>query len=198
MEQKPFDFPNNPYEEKNYLIGEQLCQSLKQCKMIFDKDPFFSFSRYIPYWSKNFVLYKDLIETVIEAVRNSEEFKPRIKPNEFKKNIPVFKSIEKGQCLYSVPFIRQYKNASIVQFNIDRVPNDRLNSQHIDSYFELSLGEQYECRRANSSDSMDHSSINFIVSPALPDDLSGIEIIFKEYNTPFKYSSTGLEIIIKI
>ena len=198
MKQKPFNYPNSPYEEKNYLIGEQLCQSLKQCKMIFEQDPFFSFSKYIPHWSKRFDFYKEFLETVFEAIRNSEEFRPRIIPKEFKKHIPVFKSIEKGQCFYSVPFIRQYKNVSIVQFNIDRVPIDILNTEYIDSYFELFLGEQYECRRQNSFGSEVHSSTSFIVSPSLPDDLSGIEMIFKEYNTSFKYNSTGLEIIIKI
>lgn len=198
MEQKPFNYPNNPYEEKNYLIGEQLCQIIKQCKMIFDKDPFFSFSNYIPCWSENFDLYKELLETIFEAIRNSEEFRPLIKPKEFQKHIPILKSIEKGQCFYSVPFIRQYKNASLVQFNIDRVSESLLNTQYIDSYFELFLGEQYECRRVTSSGSINHSSINFIVSPRLTDDLSGIEMIFKEYNTSFKYNATGLEIIIKI
>jgi hypothetical protein len=44
----------------------------------------------------------------------------------------------------------------------------------------------------------DHFFYDFVVSPPLPDNLSGIDLIFKEYNTPFREKPTGTEIIMHL
>ena len=43
-----------------------------------------------------------------------------------------------------------------------------------------------------------HFHYNFLVSPALPDDLSEIKLIFKEYESPFKDTIIDSEIVIQL
>ncbi|SDP97340.1 hypothetical protein SAMN05216565_1286 [Litchfieldia salsa] len=41
-------------------------------------------------------------------------------------------------------------------------------------------------------------SYNFIVSPPLPDHISGLKLMFEEFSMPNKVNPTGLEFIIQI
>jgi hypothetical protein len=50
----------------------------------------------------------------------------------------------------------------------------------------LFLGEHYDCRASGGGGTEGHISYNFIVSPPFPDDISGLDLVFKEYSTPFK------------
>jgi hypothetical protein len=69
---------------------------------------------------------------------------------------------------------------------------------HRHSFWDLSLGEQYDCRITGGGGTEGHISYNFIVSPPLPDNLSGLDVIFREYQTPFKRKPTGVEIVMHI
>ncbi|WP_052737745.1 hypothetical protein [Bacillus sp. SA1-12] len=64
--------------------------------------------------------------------------------------------------------------------------------------FELFVGEQYDCRLERAGGSTGYYTCNFIVSPPLPDDISKMDLVFKEYSDPFREKPTGLEIIINI
>ena len=59
----------------------------------------------------------------------------------------------------------------------------------------LSLGENYECRKDSGSGSDGHFRQNYIVSPPIPDDPSGLKLVFKEYQDYFKGKPTGFEIV---
>lgn len=54
--------------------------------------------------------------------------------------------------------------------------------QHFDHekmiHLKLSIGEDYDCRMINGSSNSDHAAYRFVVSPPLPDDLTGIELRF--------------------
>lgn len=83
-----------------------------------------------------------------------------------------------------VTFVSQFENASVVHFNIDRNSSDE---EH--TYYGLSIeGEEtnYDCRNDGGYGSRGHTSYTFIVSPALPDDITKYKLVFKEYNVPFK------------
>lgn len=49
-----------------------------------------------------------------------------------------------------------------------------------------------------SGGSKGHITYSFIVSPLLPDEIVGIDLVFKEYHTPFKDKPTGLEVEIHL
>lgn len=97
--------------------------------------------------------------------------------------------------MYSVTFIRQYSNASVVNFNIDWEAEDRF---HRHSFWDLWLGEDYDCRITGGGGTEGHESYIFIVSPPLPDDVSGLILIFREYQTPSRRKPTGLEIVMRL
>ncbi|GKU85122.1 MULTISPECIES: hypothetical protein [Niallia] len=45
---------------------------------------------------------------------------------------------------------------------------------------------EYECRYEGGLGSGGHMSLDYIVSPPLPDDMTRIRLIFKEYDEPYK------------
>lgn len=65
-------------------------------------------------------------------------------------------------------------------------------------FWHLWLGEEYDCRQTGGGGTDGHMSYNFIVSPPLPDDISGLDLIFRETKTPFKRNSTDFEIVMHI
>ncbi|UZD44898.1 hypothetical protein [Peribacillus frigoritolerans] len=64
---------------------------------------------------------------------------------------------------------------------------------HHHNTFDLFLGEEYDCWQDRAGGSTGHFTYNFIVSPPLPDDISNMDLVFKEYSDPFKENSTGLD-----
>ncbi|MEH6941433.1 hypothetical protein [Bacillus sp. JJ722] len=60
------------------------------------------------------------------------------------------------------------------------------------------LGEQYDCRLYKSGGSTGYYTYKFHVSPPLPDDISGYDLVFKEYRDFLKEQTTGLEIVMHL
>lgn len=95
--------------------------------------------------------------------------------------------------------MRQFENASVVHLNINRNVTDDDTSewyQREPSHFELSIagedGSKYDCRNEGGGGTMGNETFTFVVSPALPDDKSEYQLVFKEYETPFQ-KETGVE-----
>ncbi|SDM42288.1 hypothetical protein [Bacillus sp. OK048] len=197
MKRIPFEKPTEHYDERLYPIDEQLCSLLKQRKDTSNNNPGFPPLEHISKWAEKYELYENLLRTIFGVLRDEDDFRPRVEPTNFQKYIPVLKSVEKEQCLYTVTCIRQYTNASVVNFIIEWEPGEEEQfPRH--SYWHLWLGEEYDCRQTGGGGSEGHISYNFIVSPPLPDDISGLDLIFRETLTPFKRKSTGLEIVMHI
>ncbi|MET3727083.1 hypothetical protein ABID52_000664 [Fictibacillus halophilus] len=90
--------------------------------------------------------------------------------------------------------MRQFENASVVHFNIDREIDENAFPKH--NFFTLSIkdGEtDYECQTDGGGGSRGHKSYTYTVSPALPDDLSKLKMVFKECKVPYQ-KPTGFEI----
>jgi hypothetical protein len=60
------------------------------------------------------------------------------------------------------------------------------------------ISEEYECRMLDGCGGGGHYHYNFIVWPPLPDDLSGIELTFKEFNPSFRDKQIGNDIVIRL
>lgn len=92
--------------------------------------------------------------------------------------------------------MRQYNNASVIAFHIDwDVKSDQSFKSTKTKHFELYLGETYHSRMESGGGSSGHLSFNYVVSPALPDDISGMDFVFREFNSPLKDTSIGNEIV---
>ena len=149
-------------------------------------------------WALKYNHFEDYLRSLFGSARMDGFFKIRIKSTGFREHISVLKSIEKDDQVYSVTVIRQYENASVIQLHIDWDEAKDLPDLHHHNTFELFLGEQYDCWQDRAGGSTGHYTYNFIVSPPLPDDISSMDLVFKEYRDTFKENPTGLEIVINI
>ena len=200
MEQMPFEPPTDHYDEGIVTIDEQICQLINQRKELSNNNPGFPTKQFIAEWSKKYNFYEDFLDSVFANLFYEDVHKPIVKPKGFRKNIPILKSFEREDEFYSVTFIRQYENASIVHLNIDgNSTNDMFEWHHRENtHFELSIkgtDDQYDCRNEGGGGGMGNETFRFLVSPALPDDTSKYKLNFKEHKAPFQ-KETGFEFVL--
>lgn len=173
---------------------------MKHRKELSENNPGFPPLEYISKWAKTFELYEDFLKAVFGTFLSEEHFKPMVEPLEFRKHIPVLKSIENREVFYTLNSIKQYSNASVVTFSMDwdvttDVPPE---SPHKHSHFELHISEQYDCRMTTGGSISGHAYYNYVIFPPLPDNPSGIVLTFKEYDRPFKKDETGTHIVFRL
>lgn len=199
MKRMPFERPTEHYDEHLITIDEQICALLKQRKDLSGNNPGFPPFEYISQWATTFELYDDYLKAIFGTFMSEEHYKPMVDPTGFRKHIPVLKSVVKGTFFYTLNSIRQYANASVITISMDwDMTNELPSSLYKHSYFELYVGEQYDCRMTNGSSCSGHSSYNYVISPPLPDDISGMELVFKEFSKPFKNNETVTEIVFRV
>ncbi|MFS0780595.1 hypothetical protein [Bacillus sp. 1P06AnD] len=184
------------YDEELIPIDRQICALIKKRNDLSPQSGFPPDSLLME-WIREFGFHEDFIRSVFSTLRLSEFFKPKIEPAGYRKHLPVLRSTEVNQRFYSVSYIRQYENASVIQLHIDwneevitHIRIDRSERKTLG----LWIGEEYECRQERSGGSNGYYSHTFIVSPPLPDDLIGVKLLFIEYSDPFGDEPTGLEI----
>ncbi|WP_458125344.1 hypothetical protein [Paenibacillus sp. Z3-2] len=198
LKRMPFERPTEHYDERIYKIDEQICVMLKLRKQLSNKNPGFPPFEYISKWAETFELYEDFLKVVFGTLRSEEHYKPMVDPSDFRKHIPVLKSVEKGNFFYTLNSIKQYNNASVVTFNIDwdefEVPSFANNHHH----FELQIGEEYDCRMLKGGGHSGHAFTNYVVSPPIPDKTPGLELTFIEYFKPFSEKETGTKIVFSL
>ncbi|QDP41607.1 hypothetical protein [Radiobacillus deserti] len=199
MKRMPFEPPTEHYEELLESIDEQICHLINKRKELSNNNPGFPTRALITRWAKKFNLYEDFINSVFSQLLNEEMYKPVVEPKGFLKNIPVLKSFEREGVFYSVTFVRQYKNASVVHLTIDQEEDDMHARMKRPTLFDLSVegGEvEFDCRNNFGGGSGGHHSFTYTVSPALPSDLSTVRLRFKEYKIPSQ-KQTGFEFVIE-
>ncbi|MEC1377602.1 FlxA-like family protein [Heyndrickxia oleronia] len=203
MKRMPFEPPTEHYDKQIESLDEQICNLIKQRKELSNNNPGFPTKELIAKWSLKYNFYEDFLNSVFSHFLNEDIYKPVVEPEGFIKNLPMLKSFEKDGIFYTVTFVRQFNNASVVHFTIDREDLDeepRRFQEH--SFFDLSIegvGVDYDCRNNFGGGSGTHESFTFTVSPALPNNLSNIKLIFKEYKHPFqKQKPTGFEFVIQM
>ena len=195
----PFEPPTEHYDEQIESIDEQICNLINQRRELSNNNPGFPTKELIAKWSTKYNFYEGFLNSVFSHLLNEEEYKPVVEPKGFLENIPILKSYEKDGVFYTITFVRQFQNASVVHFTIDKEESDsekRKPQEH--SFFDLSIeGEEidYDCRNNFGGGSGTHHSFTFTVSPALPNDFSNIKLIFKEYQLPFQ-KPTGFEFVL--
>ncbi len=202
MKRVRFEPPTEHYDERLENIDEHICDLIKQRKDLSNNNPGFPTNQLISNWSSKYGLYEDFLNGVFSHFLNEYIYKPVVEPKGFLKNIPILKSFEKDDVFYSVTFIRQFENASEVHFNIDREDSDdelprRIRDPFI---FDLSIeGNEYDydCRNVGGGGSRGHESYKYIISPALPDDLSQLKLVFKQCKVPFN-KQTGFDFVIQL
>jgi hypothetical protein len=198
MKRMPFERPTDYYDENLFVIDEKICELVKRRKDVSANNPGFPPFESISQWAEQFDLYEDFLKSLFASLRNEEEFRPLIEPRSFRKHLSVLKSSQDGNRFFTVTSIRQYENASVVQLNVDCPEEDDPTNRQTHTFFGLSISDGYDCRIDGGGGSKGHFSYNFVVSPALPDAPSGIDLVFKEYAAPFSDKETGLTFVVHL
>jgi hypothetical protein len=204
MKRMGFEPPTEHYDERIVDIDEQICELIKKRKDLSNNNPGFPTEKLITEWSQKYSLYELFLNGVFGHFYNEELFKPIVEPEGFVKNIPILKSFERADLFYTVTFVRQFQNASVVHLTIDRDDTDEMPGAFREHHpwFHLSIddgeGTDYDCRNEGGGGSGGHTSYTYIISPPIPDDFSNIKFVFKEGKTPFKAKPTGFEFTIKM
>lgn len=191
IEQQP-----SAYDERLIGIDEKICALILQRKEISGNKPGTPPKEQTSIWAEKYGLYEDLLDSVFGLLRSEEFFRPKVEPIEFLKHLPVMKSIEIDNHFYSVTYIRQFKNASVVNLSIDwdasNDPNDMIHRRHHQEVMHLEI-KGHDCMPIGGGGSDGRIVSKFVVSPPLPDNLKEICLSFREYNNHFKEHPTGLE-----
>ena len=199
MQRMPFERPTDHYDERLSSIDEKICSLLKERKELSNGHPGFPHDEAIYNWAKQYGFYPDYLNSLFSSMMDEEEFKPRVEPAKFKKHIPVLKTYERNETVYTVTFIRQYSNAGIIYLYKEwDSKNKKLNEKNAHSLIELSIKDTYDCWTEGWTGTEGHVSYQFIVSPALPDTLSGISLRFKDRSMPFMKDPAVLEFEIRL
>ncbi|WP_313892278.1 hypothetical protein [Psychrobacillus sp.] len=188
------------YDENLFSIDEQICILLKQRIDISTNNPSSPSDDIISNWALKYDLYEDYLTAIFGTIKMADFFKTRVEPKGFKGHLPVLKSAEVAERFYSITYIRQYENASVVHLNVDWNAEDysATGFHHNHSSLELYISEEYDCRATGAGGSEGRFSHDFVVSPPLPADTSGLKFVFKEYESLMKENPTGLVVIIDL
>ena len=100
------------YDERLSSVDDQLCELLKKRIGISDGKPGTPTEEMIAYWSKKHDLATNFISYIFSMLENAKILMDRVEPKNFRKYVPVLKSVEKDDYLYTITFIKQYENAS--------------------------------------------------------------------------------------
>lgn len=194
MKRMPFTRPTEHYDERLDPIDRQICQLLQQRKEISEGNPGYPPFAYIDRWSAETGLYEDFLKCIFGVIRSDEYFKPIVEPAGFIKHVPVLVSQEHEGYFFTLTSVRQYANASVVTLYVDGDVTIPENSTDISS-FALDMGEAYDCRMDRGVSGSGTATYHYVVSPALPDKLSGLEFVFREeIGSPFGGKPTGKEV----
>ena len=187
------------YDQQLLMMDEQLCALLKQRKEISNNNPGQPPNESISKWAEKYGVYEDLLNSLFGLLKNEEIFRPQVEPNNFRRHLSVMKAIEQAERLYSITFIRQYDSASVIYLTIDwDAPNisdplEEIRRSRSEGAFHLYINDNFYCRPTGKKGSEGHFTQKFVVSPALPDDLTGLSLFFTEYADHFQENPTGLE-----
>lgn len=197
-----FDKESTYYHADLESIDEKICALIQERKQIGGENPGFPEKVLLQKWSKQFGIYEELLNSLFNLMQNEADFKPRIKPKGFRKFLSMMQGGEMEDSFVYVTHIRQYENASVLSLTIDRAieNRDEYGRKSVDCEFiELELEiEGYDCRTDSGSGSGGQMMMDYIIFPALPDDFSELDLVFKEMERFPQKRFTGREITIHL
>lgn len=196
MSFEPIERTNSYYNESLLSIDKKLCELLSDRKKIIKSNLGFPPDKVVSSLADEYGFQKEYLQSLFSTIEMEEHYEPTIEPVEFQKYLPVLKAYGDQKVLYTVTYIRQYANASVLYLHMDW--EEKEDTNFYPDILDLIINDTYFCHSEGGGGTTGHASHSYIISPALPDDVSGIELIFKEPGRPFKVNSTGFEFTIKL
>jgi len=182
-------------------IDEQICTLLQQRKEQAALTPGLPSDDTISKWAQQYGFDDTFLALFFQLIKSEKYYTSKVEPSGFRHYIPVLKTVAKGERLYTVYYVRQYDNASVVQLLIDwdeqQEPQLTIQQKLERKHFGLYIDASYECRSKGTGGSNGHESSTYVVTPPLPDDLRGLHFVFTEYEDAFEEKPTGWAITIQ-
>ncbi|WP_445506417.1 hypothetical protein [Niallia sp. 03190] len=172
-----FNGPKKQYDDKMAAMDEQLCALIKQRIDYTEKSYLVPPPKNIVDWAEKYELSEEMLQTIFSDFE-VDRYKPSVEPEKFRKNIPVLKSVKINKYIYTVIFIRQYANASVLHMTIDWDSTSDQSDHEYPPHLKLYIGEEFRCRKSGGGGTQGHTTQDFIISPPLPDDISGLSFYF--------------------
>lgn len=183
-------------------IDEQICALLQQRKEQAAHTPGLPSDDTISKWAQQYGFDDTFLALFFQLIKSEKYYTSKVEPSGFRHYIPVLKTVEKGERLYTVSYVRQYDNASVVQLLIDwdeqQEPQLTIQQKLQRNHFGLYIDASYECRTKGTGGSNGHESSTYVVTPPLPDDLRGLHFVFTEYEDAFEEKPTGWAVTIQV
>lgn len=182
-------------------IDEQIFTLLQQRKEQAALTPGLPSDDTISKWAQQYGFDDTFLALFFQLIKSEKYYTSKVEPSGFRHYIPVLKTVTKGERLYTVSYVRQYDNASVVQLLIDwdeqQEPQLTIQQKLERKHFGLYIDASYECRSKGTGGSNGHESSTYVVTPPLPDDLRGLHFVFTEYEDAFEEKPTGWAITIQ-
>ena len=169
-----FHPPTEHYCEELASIDGQICELLAKRKELSGNNPGFPNLERILAWSQQYELNEDWLQRIFSFMYREYQRPIISEPASFLRFVPILKLLEDNNIIYSLTYMKQYSNASVVYIEAelnDSDPNVRFGH----AYFELFISDKYQCRPDGGCGQRRGMQHSFVVVPPLPDDLTGIE-----------------------
>ena len=195
---EPTESLDTYYNESLLSIDKRLCELLNDRKKIVNRE-LIPPDKVVSSLADEYGFQKEYLQSFFTTISMEDIFQPIVETVQFRKYLPVLKTYENQGMLYTVTYIRQYSNASVLYLHVDwEERNEAIESNYDPDLFDMFIDDTYICRSEGGGGTTGHMSYSYTISPALPDDLTGIELFFKESRVPFTENSTGFEFSIKL
>ncbi|MHB8072182.1 MAG: hypothetical protein ACYDGZ_00195 [Desulfosporosinus fructosivorans] len=189
MGRMSFQPPTDYYCEALAPIDEQICALIAKRKELSENNPGFPNLELITAWCQQYELNEAMTQSLFGSMHNENHFSDhfQVEPTGFLKFITILKYVETDSVLYSVTHMKQYNNASVIYVETEvnnSEPYVRLGHAHV----ELFISPDYQSRPHQGSGHDKGMQYSFVVSPPLPEDVTGLEfrLSIKPYHIPEK------------
>lgn len=167
--------PTNYYCQFLASTDEQICSLIARRKELSQDNPGFPSDELITSWCEQYGLNKNLMHSIFSTLYHEHHFEPMVEPAGFSKFIPVLKSVEVNRVMYTVTYLKQYSNASVVSVEIELKGTGDSYGGIGHAAVELNISPKYKCRLDGGHSQGNGMQHSFVVTPPLPNDLNGVE-----------------------
>lgn len=176
MKGMAFQPPTDYYCEPLAPTDEQICALIAKRKELSENNPGFPSFELITVWCERYELNEAMTQSLFATMYNENFFSDhfQVEPTDFLKFVAILKCVEIDNILFSVTHMKQYSNASVVNIETEvnnSEPYVRLGHARV----ELFISPDYQSRQHQGSGHGKGMQYSFVVTPPLPDDVTGLE-----------------------
>jgi len=182
------------------VIDEQICELLAKRKERSDDNSGLPGLELISTWCEQYGLNIEKTRNIFASMSSEHSFlsHEQVEPTEFQRFVPILKSVKLESILYAVTYMKQYENASVVYIDIE-LNSAEENVRLEFSGCELYISPEYQCRHSGASGHAKGMQQSFVVTPPLPDDVTGFgfKLTVRPHRDEMKIVSLNESVTIK-